>query len=337
MKLLFHVGPPKTATTSIQRLLADLRTELLEIGIFYPVGRNMTHNSSTVNAQHQIPLLLRGLNLEQSYIQSITEPLEVEFTEWVREAAKKNCSTLLLSTEAAHSMTFDQWLSFDDLLREVEGRAEVNFDEIEIFYTERNLESWMESLYRQAVHAGTQLEKEDAYPIIRQMHQDFLSVISRLEVEINSRYSIRTIDFEGGVTSSGDQQPVLSFPRRWLATIGGWNFVEAIPDGLLDRREMVGISDFQLQEIFDFNKVNLPVEEMSLFPLAGHAEGNEDLSRAQLRYHMFILEIERRNVAYEKADRLEHETVKLREQIENIYSSRSWRSTAWARSFRSRL
>lgn len=105
MEVVVHIGPHRTATTSLQDLLDGNREKLIEYGIYYPKDAtgSKAHHLLAWSCQH------RDVNL-------IGHPNEVRSSnsilkDWLNQAQDNNCGTLLLSSEEFSKLRSADWKS----------------------------------------------------------------------------------------------------------------------------------------------------------------------------------------------------------------------------------
>jgi hypothetical protein len=113
IRVLFHVGPHKTGTTTLQFAFNALRQELGGHGILYPKG---LHESG---AHHVLAwqILQRPLDL-LGFKDAPAEVPSQKIIRWLNEASSARCETLLWSAEDFSSWSVEQWKSVVKDLRE---------------------------------------------------------------------------------------------------------------------------------------------------------------------------------------------------------------------------
>ena len=152
LKIILHVGSPKTATTTLQHLLHNNRDLLLENGFMYPLSNNTP-------PKHQWmvkPLRDENLNFFTNRFVELIEPLD------------SNIHTLILSTEGL----FNHWFDFTPLSRAYLKMLAEIFD-IRILCVLRDQVSFTKSYYQQML-------KNPQLPIVKCYGQD-LSIDELLE------------------------------------------------------------------------------------------------------------------------------------------------------------
>lgn len=111
LDVLFHVGPHKTGTTTLQYAFHALRGVFASAGVYYPKG---LHESG---AHHALAWQLLGrpldfLGLSQA---DVKEP-KTRLRNWLDEATSTGCETILLSAEDFSLLSLEQWTTVTDVL-----------------------------------------------------------------------------------------------------------------------------------------------------------------------------------------------------------------------------
>lgn len=145
MRLIVHIGMPKTGTSTIQRSLIRAKPFLESQGILYPTARKIGHahtHLAILDKQNLIPGFLTQIYGNKGDVlieagQRILEDLEVE----IRNSDAQTC---ILSSEA--------WFFRPYLLREnsLASFIERNFDDLQILcYTRRPSSYFLSALQQQ--------------------------------------------------------------------------------------------------------------------------------------------------------------------------------------------
>jgi len=177
-RVILHVGPPKTGTTSIQGALTACSHKLLEHGVYYPPTQPLSTEGQPSLAWELLADLGKPVaRLSQAY---------VSWDEALSGAEQAGAQTLLLSSEDFSSEDFDR-AAFRHLRRRL-GRLP-----IEVVFALRDPRRLIPSIWSQSVKWGIGsgeelLSLEDAAPVIMQRPSvqvfDYLAVIeSSLEPE----------------------------------------------------------------------------------------------------------------------------------------------------------
>jgi hypothetical protein len=113
IRVLFHVGPHKTGTTTLQFALNALRQELGGHGILYPKGLHESGSHHVLAWQ----ILQRQLDL-LGFKHPPAEGPSQKLIRWLNEASSARSETLLLSAEDFSSWSVEQWKSVVKDLRD---------------------------------------------------------------------------------------------------------------------------------------------------------------------------------------------------------------------------
>jgi hypothetical protein len=318
MKLLLHIGPPKTATTTIQEILSSLRPDLLAAGVFYPEGRVLSHAPSLRSIQHiQVAFLVSGENLNNARIEEIEEPLHVEIGDWILAARASNCSALLLSTEAMAELSAEAWVKLDSAFTQAEEYAGIEFEEIEVFYTRRDPEAQAKSVYPQLVQLGSCASVDEGMPLFVEHYERLYESIEGILASLPKNYEIRSINFETD-SIEGEPSDPKGFTERWLRMALGDDFVDTMDAELLSLRHNERISDERVEEILAFNRLNLPPGNSEPKPFALSHGVTDELGRARERFSIFMLQNHRVHGSYKQIRSLSAQNDELRSMIEKL-------------------
>jgi hypothetical protein len=155
MKLILHIGLPKTGTTSLQSVLAASRSKLRSQGLLYP--------DFGVDGLENHHLLLRPICEDSSLEDGVWDArlkgqyLEVEAIKrhLHAEATSAKAHTIVLSSEiftGGHAF-FEQRIGRLDLAQYAQQLFSA-FEQIEIVVCLRNQVEWLESCYIEAIKGG---------------------------------------------------------------------------------------------------------------------------------------------------------------------------------------
>jgi len=172
LKLIIHVGTPKTGTTSLQTYLDKKQRKLRGKGILYPHNLEKLQNSSA--PKHQwIEKNLVTTNLE-SFLENFKN---------IISQVKKGTHTIILSSEGIYNYWWDFPCESKDTLCELS-----KFFDIEIWVWFREPLVFIESYYKQCIR-NPQIENNPCYG------KD-LSFAEMLDIEWFSQH----LDYQGFVT-----------------------------------------------------------------------------------------------------------------------------------------
>ncbi|MDX8396810.1 MAG: hypothetical protein R8K49_00670 [Mariprofundaceae bacterium] len=135
IKLIIHVGTPKTGTTSLQTYLAKKQGKLRRKGILYPHNLDKLQNSTA--PKHQ----WFEKNLVTTNLQSLLE----NFTNIISQV-KNDTHTIILSSEGL----YNYWWDFPDASKDTLSELGKLFD-IEVWVWFREPLAFIESYYKQCI------------------------------------------------------------------------------------------------------------------------------------------------------------------------------------------
>jgi len=192
--LYLHVGPPKTATTSLQAFLASAEDQLLVDGVLYPrKGRLQAGVSYRVLNQRNEPMLLTGPDIAQHLLPwtllNLVEGLTPEpcWNRVLDEIRSTGPEAVILSSEVF------SWLP-DDGVRRV-GQLLRDFAVEVVIYFRDELD-WQLSRYKQNVKTGMYYRPFRSF--IREDHLRFISYerLIRRYADVFGPKNVRLRSFE---------------------------------------------------------------------------------------------------------------------------------------------
>ena len=105
MEIVCHIGPHRTATTSLQELLDRNREKLIEYGIYYP------KYAIDSKAQHVLAWACQHRNMDLIGYPNEVRSCNSILKDWLNEAQDNNCGTLLISSEEFSKLRSADWKS----------------------------------------------------------------------------------------------------------------------------------------------------------------------------------------------------------------------------------
>jgi len=146
MKLIFHVGLPKTGSSYLQSFLFQKASILKTKGIYFPIPSNLDKDS--ISKAGNCKELCRLMSLKQ--YNNIIKYLDKLYT----EAEENNCDVILLSQEEFYSQIpkldnnniFKNWL------------LKRNIENIDVIIVIRDLYDFLISLYKQRCRTGKNIQ-----------------------------------------------------------------------------------------------------------------------------------------------------------------------------------
>ena len=141
LKIILHIGTPKTATTTLQHLLHSNRKFLLENGYCYPFS-----NENPPKHQWMVS------SLKQYDSKTFLQNLEIAFTQ-----TEEDTDTVILSSEGI----FNHWYDFPQESKRFLNALQEVFD-VEILLVLRDQVSFTKSYYKQVLK-NPQIKNIDSY------------------------------------------------------------------------------------------------------------------------------------------------------------------------------
>lgn len=326
-RLVLHVGPHKTATTTLQELLAANRDALRASGVVYPEGQVFA------KAHHEIPYHLLGWDL------SLLSETEVDFdligmlAQVLTEARASSADTLVLSAEDFSILDSNQWLSFSAALSEAIASSGVAVSSIVVTYTDRELQQRVRSLSAEYLKHGSALESDERIHEVTELLTDRQRILETLPGLLPSDTMMLPIEFH-----SSDRG--LNFLQKWSTAVLGAD-VEARIDFNLLGADLNQSLEEQLQGwLLVFNKVNTSPVENKLLPFnplvaSGDAEERQKARSRFMLFRQIVIElgvlraeIDRLRALLSQAEADQHELTLMKSSI-------SWKITKPLRGIRS--
>jgi hypothetical protein len=152
MRIIFHVGPHKTATTSIQRALSSNRQQLADLGIHVP------DSQTSLPGFHELPWAVMGWDTRHLGMARKPRPAQDLLTREIATADAAGRAQVIFSAEDLSLLSVDHWQT---IFRSCRAAVEdVRQLEIVVTWTDRPLRDWSLSSHASLVQLGLNL----AYP-----------------------------------------------------------------------------------------------------------------------------------------------------------------------------
>ena len=155
MKIIVHAGPHRTATTSIQSVLAASRLDLVKHGIWYPEG----------SAHHVLAWKVLERDLSALGATEDTRTAGEVLNSWIAEARNNDCETILLSSEDFAVLRDLGWHVLRSSSPEVESWK--------LVAAHREPSALAESAYSHLLLNGLAQEWEEVREVLAEGSQDF--------------------------------------------------------------------------------------------------------------------------------------------------------------------
>ncbi len=115
MRMIFHVGLPKTGTTAIQACLDQRPEQLLQAGFWLP-GRREQMADACAKSGNGFELFLK-VNSGEPGRSAWDDGIETYFRTVEEEAKAAGCDQILFSSESFSTLTRERWESFATVLK----------------------------------------------------------------------------------------------------------------------------------------------------------------------------------------------------------------------------
>jgi len=312
MKLLLHVGPPKTGTTSLQHALDENRQILIDHGIYYPQGAKQRVGSAFAPSHHGVFIDLKGWDYTYFNLDSDQRSWPKSLHEWMLEAREHSCPSLLISAEVLSYFDDHDWAAVWQGILEAEGRSEFSFEEVVLLYTERDLELQAESQYAEDVKHGFWEHPEVGIPLETDSINSGRHRIESLPSNVDRRFRFQLITGVFTYLRENDPPSEVVDLSKWFDVLS--NGLGALFSTTSLSKMNARLPKQAIQELVTFNRVNTPQRLTSSLPFVDHnddalsQEEQQALRRLQLFRHELSLSYELRT----KAHQLELENIEIK-------------------------
>lgn len=278
--VMVHIGPQKTATTTIQAALAHNTPYLATRGVHVPPGVH-----PHLGGHHLLSFLLGGRSLVPllGVTQSDVSVGDV-FDEWLTGARENGAHRILVSSEGFFLLGEEAWLVFDRELQEAAQRTKTEVSRIVIHFTDRELESRLKSVAAESYVHGATLPRDELIEWWRADLATKDATVERIPGILSVTAEVAHIDF-GGAVASPDVAASQDFVLRWFAHVLGAEDAEGIVVAEDSSRLNSSLSAETLEELRAFNVLNNPPHADGVRPFA-RFDGDPELERAFARLNV---------------------------------------------------
>jgi hypothetical protein len=169
MKLMLHIGTHKTATTTIQHVLAGNRRSLLKLGVWYPAYSEVLPGVPDHYAHLDVA---KGLMYDA---RAFTPETVATFFARLRERSAKmsKLDTVLISAEPFYRGRMPGGSSYWESRRQYISnlRDTITFDDVEVVLVLRRQDEYLESLYNE--HVKTTRYSKDIWSFLTDYRSRF--------------------------------------------------------------------------------------------------------------------------------------------------------------------
>jgi hypothetical protein len=302
---MVHVGPHKTATTTIQAVLAHNTPYLASRGVHVPPGGHPQRGG-----HHLLPFLLDGRSLRPllGLTQSDVSVGDL-FDAWFTGARENGAHRVLVSSEVFSAFEVQTWRAFDRELQESAQRTNTDVSRLVIHFTRREIEPRLTSAAGNSFVHGATLPREELRESLRtdMARQD--ATIERIPTFLSTPAEVSYLDFDVAVTSPDVTSPP-DFVVRWCAHVLGAEDAEGIEITQESSRLNPSLATTTYDGIRAFNVLNNPPNADLVWPYA-RFDGDPDMERAFERLNLV------RSVFF-GLDAKEQLVQELRAEIQNL-------------------
>jgi len=243
VRMILHVGPQKTGSSSLQALIAQHRCVLSDHGIFVPPGVTEEYPG-----HHMVPYRLLGRKVFTLGGTEVDDLAEL-FSTWLIATSESDCDTIVISAEDLSIMSESTWREFGQILTESQDRSGVRISTLEVVFVKRDPEARARSGAKELVKHGATAPISQLTKIIRQDTKNTDRIVDKIPQLLPLPTVVTCVQFEGE-----------NFLRRWIAQVLGNNIVEMLPSTAFDVVVNPAMNDGTIEELRKFNELNSPAD-----------------------------------------------------------------------------
>jgi hypothetical protein len=294
--VILHVGPHKTASSSIQALLASQRDTLASLGVFVPDGV-----SGEYPGHHMVPFALRNHDIS-SLGGSVVDDLPKLLASWLESAWAARCARLFLSAEDFSVLTNEQWRQLAEDLAVAQQISGIHINSLDVCLTDRELEARVRSTARELVKGGASDSAEVLEGLLRAVVVKHDRAITEFATQLPMPTRVIRTPFEGE-----------DFVKRWCEINLGSEIAEHIPRDAFGRRINEMLSENTIEQLREFNRLNAPRAGLNpLYPFSALSTEEEKLAFERLKMFRWVLA--ERDRYYTEMNRLTYRLTELGEE-----------------------
>jgi hypothetical protein len=271
--VILHVGPHKTASSSIQALLASQRDTLASLGVFVPDGV-----SDEYPGHHMVPFALQNRDMAKLGGAAV-EDLPRLLASWLESAWAARCSRLAVSAEDLSTMSDERWGQLAESLAVAQQISGIHINSLDVCVTDRDLKARVRSTARELVKGGASDSAEVLEGLLRAVVAKQDRAITEFATLLPMPTRVIRTPFEGE-----------GFVKRWCAINLGSEIAEHIPRDALERRINEMLSETTLEQLREFNRLNAPSAGVNpLSPFSVMSTDEERLAFERLKMFRWVL------------------------------------------------
>ena len=241
VRLVLHVGPRKTGSSSLQVLLGRHRDLLTQHGVFVPPGVN-----EEFPGHHMVPYRLLGRTVK-TLGGADTEDLAALFSTWLVAATKNDCGVIVVSAEDLSIMSEMAWRELGQILTEAQALSGVSVSSLDLVVVERNREARARSGANELVKHGA---TAPIPRLVKRIEQDD-KIFDKIMGKLPRMFPLPTVMIH--VQFDGD-----NLMGRWIAQVLGESIAETLPPTAFDVMINPAMADTTIEQLRKFNELNSP-------------------------------------------------------------------------------
>ena len=243
VRMILHVGPQKTGSSSLQELLGSHRDALSENAIFVPPGVNEEYPG-----HHMVSYRLLGRTL-LTLGGSDVEDLVDLFSNWLTAAIDRNCDVIVISAEDLSILSESAWNEFGQVLTQAQELSGVNVGALNVVVVQRDSKARARSGANELVKHGATAPISQLMKKIGQDDKVTDKIMGKLPRLLPLPTVVTYVPFEGD-----------NLLRRWIAQVLGDNIVDILPATAFDVVVNLAMADGTIEELRKFNELNSPTD-----------------------------------------------------------------------------
>lgn len=319
-EIYIHVGPPKTATTSLQEFLSAHKSVLGELGWFYVEGKRIT-------SSHHLPLRYLDWNPWIAGTELSQESLAQELATNFEDAKSLGLSRILWSSELFLYLSHSDWADLEQKMLTAAEMAGVTLAKVTLVYTRRDLEQRVSSWYAECLKHGTKIPRDQGLKLLREELIDLDTKFFELETVFSVSLHFKVLDFSSHGKSN-------NFIADWASEVIHPSLREGASEFANKNLRNVRATMWEQDQLLEFNQLNSPDTKDIWRPFVPISEASPQLTQGWLRLRMFhgmLLEVQQSDPAKgelaRQVDTLTAGLAELAAEVDKYKNSLSWRVT----------
>jgi hypothetical protein len=239
LRVIFHVGPHKTGTTTIQDFLHTHRTSLSEIGFIYPTSRHF-------GAHHEFAYCALGLPTEVLGVASDGIKIEDHVESFIQQLEPGKA--LLISAEDLSQIDSADWIYLRKVFEELSQQI-VTF---ELIYSYRDIFQLAKSLYSTLVRFGECRKFEEIQMTLESRFKKTYAHLMDLSKISPEQIRVKTFEYP----TLG--QPIISLLQNFTKVALEVELMQLVSDSYSEKSLNESLDPNITEQIRQFNILNFP-------------------------------------------------------------------------------